>query len=124
MSTLRAAPPAPDPDAPRWLSLREAAAIYGVSLDILRRCMTRGELHAAHLGKRIIRVLPSDLDALFKVVPRRGWQRPATVICFTATTLLVIAGRRLRPPAVDRQRRWLLCHPLPSCLQIVSTCRQ
>lgn len=72
MSTLPTATPAPDPDAPRWLSLREAAAIYGVSIDTLRRCITRGELRAVHLGRRIIRVLSTDLDALFKDIPGAG----------------------------------------------------
>ena len=72
MSTLPTAIPAADPDAPRWLSLREAAALYGVSIDTLRRCITRCELRAVHLRKRIIRVLSTDLDALFKIVPGAG----------------------------------------------------
>lgn len=71
MSAIPTATPAPDPDAPRWLTLREAAALYCISVDTLRRCIARGELRAVYLRKRIIRVLSTDLDDLFKEFPGR-----------------------------------------------------
>lgn len=75
MSAIPTATPALDPDAPRWLTLRQAAALYCISVDTLRRCISRGELRAVYLRKRIIRVLSTDLDALFKEFPGTGGRK-------------------------------------------------
>ena len=42
--------------APEWLSLQQAAAIYGVSVDTLRRRIRHGQLPASRFGQRLIRV--------------------------------------------------------------------
>jgi excisionase family DNA binding protein len=54
---------------PEWLSLQQAAAIYGVSVDTLRRSISAGELPASRLGVRLIRVRLDDLERLFRPVP-------------------------------------------------------
>ncbi|WP_101469313.1 helix-turn-helix domain-containing protein [Nocardia fluminea] len=51
------------PDTPR-LSLVQAAARYGVSVDTLRRHIRAGRLPAVRIGPRLIRVAIADLDAL------------------------------------------------------------
>ncbi len=56
-------------DAPRWLSLRDAAGIYAVSIDTLRRRIATGDLPAVKLGYRLIRVRSSDLDHIFRSIP-------------------------------------------------------
>ena len=48
--------------APEWLSLQQAALIYGVSVDTLRRRIATGVLPASRIGARIIRVRIADLD--------------------------------------------------------------
>lgn len=64
---------------PEWLSLQQAAAIYGVSVDTLRRRIRHGQLPASRFGKRLIRVRTQDLDRLFHTIPtvrtplRRAW---------------------------------------------------
>jgi hypothetical protein len=60
----------PDPSyrgrrAPEWLSLQQAAHIYGVSVDTLRRRVVTEDLPASRLGRRIIRVRIEDLDHMF-----------------------------------------------------------
>ena len=48
--------------APEWLSLQQAATIYGVSVDTLRRRISAGKLPASRFGVRLIRVRAEDLD--------------------------------------------------------------
>lgn len=74
----------PDPSywgrrAPEWLSLQQAAHIYGVSVDTLRRRVVTGDLPASRLGRRIIRVRVEDLDRMFRPIPtvRPTWRRGA-----------------------------------------------
>jgi excisionase family DNA binding protein len=54
---------------PEWLSLQQAAAIYGVSVDTLRRRIAHGRLPASRFGVRLIRVRTADLDQLFRPIP-------------------------------------------------------
>ena len=71
--------PAPNPAPREWLSLQEAAAIYGISVDTLRRRIATGRLPASRFGARIIRVRIADLDQLYRPVTalrrplRRAW---------------------------------------------------
>ena len=55
--------------APEWLSLQQAAAIYGVSVDTLRRRIRHGQLPASRFGQRLIRVRTQDLDQMFRPIP-------------------------------------------------------
>ena len=61
---------------PEWLSLQQAAAIYGVSVDTLRRRIRHGQLPASRFGQRLIRVRTQDLDKLFRPIPtvRPNWR--------------------------------------------------
>lgn len=52
-----------------WISLREAARIFGVSVDTLRRRISTGELPAVKLGYKTIRVRREHLDKLFRPIP-------------------------------------------------------
>ncbi|MCA0306138.1 MAG: helix-turn-helix domain-containing protein [Actinobacteria bacterium] len=52
-----------------WLSLQQAAAIYGVSVDTLRRRIAQGHLPASRFGRRLIRVRVQDLERLFRPIP-------------------------------------------------------
>ncbi len=54
---------------PEWLSLQQAAALYGVSVDTLRRRIRHGQLPASRFGQRLIRVRTQDLDKLFRPIP-------------------------------------------------------
>ena len=65
--------------APQWLSLQEAARIYGVSVDTLRRRVIAGDLPASRLGQRLIRVRVDDLEHMFRPIPtvRGRWRRGA-----------------------------------------------
>ena len=54
---------------PEWLSLQQAAAFYGVSVDTLRRRIAAGKLRASRFGVRLIRVRAEDLDKLFRAIP-------------------------------------------------------
>ncbi|MCA0306962.1 MAG: helix-turn-helix domain-containing protein [Actinobacteria bacterium] len=56
--------------APQWLSLQQAAGIYGVSTDTIRRRVASGDLPAFRCGRRIIRVRAEDLSRLFHEIPR------------------------------------------------------
>lgn len=56
--------------APQWLSLQQAAAIYAVSTDTIRRRVASGDLPAFRCGRRIIRVRAEDLTRLFHEIPR------------------------------------------------------
>jgi len=55
--------------APEWLSLQQAATIYGVSVDTLRRRISAGKLPASRFGVRLIRVRVEDLDRLYRPIP-------------------------------------------------------
>jgi excisionase family DNA binding protein len=55
--------------APEWLSLQQAASIYGVSVDTLRRRIREGKLPASRFGVRLIRVRAEDVDRLYRRVP-------------------------------------------------------
>lgn len=64
---------------PEYVSLQDAAVIYGVSVDLLRERITSGELPAVHSGRRLIRVRLDDLKRVFRPVPAaasRPRQRP------------------------------------------------
>jgi excisionase family DNA binding protein len=67
--TSYAARPAVNPPTPEWLSLQQAAAIYGVSVDTLRRRISTGKLPASRFGVRLIRVRIEDLDRLYRPIP-------------------------------------------------------
>jgi len=58
---------------PEWLSLQQAAAIYDVSVDTLRRRIAAGKLPASRFGERLIRVRVEDLDRLFRPIPIGRW---------------------------------------------------
>lgn len=51
---------------PQWISIRQAAATYDVSVDTIRRRIATGRLPASRCGGRIIRVRIADLDNLFR----------------------------------------------------------
>lgn len=55
-----------------FISLREAATLYHVSIDTLRRRISEGRLPAVKAGHRLIRVRPSDLERVFRPVPSAG----------------------------------------------------
>jgi excisionase family DNA binding protein len=67
--TIYATRPALNPPAPEWLSLQQAALIYGVSVDTLRRRIRTGKLPASRFGVRLIRVRIEDLDLLYRRIP-------------------------------------------------------
>ena len=62
---------------PEWLSLQQAALIYGVSVDTLRRRIATGALPASRIGARLIRVRIADLERVCRpiVVDRRSTHR-------------------------------------------------
>jgi excisionase family DNA binding protein len=47
------------------VSIKRAAELVGVHENTIRNLLMRGELNAERIGKRIIRIRKSDLDALF-----------------------------------------------------------
>lgn len=51
-----------------YLPLSDAAMIYHVSVDTLRRRIIDGSLPAVRSGRRIIRVNTTDLERLFRPV--------------------------------------------------------
>ncbi|MFC0248750.1 helix-turn-helix domain-containing protein [Citricoccus parietis] len=55
------------PASPR-LSISDVAEERGLSESTVRRLISRGDLRAYRIGKRIIRIDPADLDALFTEV--------------------------------------------------------
>ncbi len=63
------------PNQPRldWLSLQQAAALHGVSVDTLRRRIAAGRLPASRFGERLIRVRTEDLERLFRPIPTGEW---------------------------------------------------
>ncbi len=54
---------------PKWLSLQQAANVYGISVDTLRRSISTGQLPAARFGPRLIRVRIRDLERQFRPIP-------------------------------------------------------
>lgn len=54
---------------PEFVSLQDAAALYSVSVDLLRQRIADGQLPAVHAGRRLIRVRLEDLTQLFRPVP-------------------------------------------------------
>jgi len=66
---------------PEWLSLQQAALIYGISVDTLRRRIATGALPASRIGARLIRVRIADLESVRRPVRveeprarrRRAW---------------------------------------------------
>jgi len=52
--------------------LREAADRKHVHVDTLRRAIARGELTGYKFGARIMRVDPTEVDALFRTIPTAG----------------------------------------------------
>jgi len=61
--------PALNLPAPEWLSLQQAATIYGISVDTLRRRISAGKLPASRFGVRLIRVRITDLERLYRPIP-------------------------------------------------------
>lgn len=60
-----------------YVSLQDAAAMYGVSVDLLRRRIASGILPAVHAGRRIIRVRLDDLQRVFRPIPSAGLRQRA-----------------------------------------------
>ena len=66
---------------PEWLSLQQAAALLGVSVDTIRRRIAAGALPASRCGARLIRVRAADLDSVLHPIAvgqrtlrhRRAW---------------------------------------------------
>lgn len=94
-------PPSWNQPLPEWLSLQQAAALHGVSVDTLRRRIAAGRLPASRFGERLIRVraeesrpsLPADSDRRL-AARERTWPHG---IC--ATTCGTKSGRiRPAPP--------------------------
>jgi excisionase family DNA binding protein len=54
--------------AKKMISINEAAELYGVDHQTIRRRIADGELPAVRLGARLIRIDPDDLTQLFKPV--------------------------------------------------------
>ena len=71
--TTYATRPTVNPPAPEWLSLQQAAVIYGVSVDTLRRRIRAGKLTASRFGGRLIRVF---LPALAQRLDTPSQARP------------------------------------------------
>lgn len=57
---------------PKWLSLQQAARIYVISVDTLRRSISSGDLPAARYGARLIRIRVRDLERQFRPIPTIG----------------------------------------------------
>jgi excisionase family DNA binding protein len=57
------------PDQVEYLTMREAADRYHVSVMTLRRRIQSGKLPAVHCGSKLIRISAQALDAIFTPVP-------------------------------------------------------
>lgn len=55
-----------------WISLSDAAAQLGVSVDTLKRRIAAGRLPAYRNGQRIIRLRVSDVQQFLRRVPTTG----------------------------------------------------
>ncbi len=49
----------------QFLTIREAAELLNVHENTIRNLITRGELKAERIGKSIIRLRQTDIEALF-----------------------------------------------------------
>lgn len=64
------APPRTRPPAQcRYLSVADAAEYIGVSTQTIRRYIESGRLPAYRLGKKLVKVRDTDLDALMRPIP-------------------------------------------------------
>ena len=63
---------------PEYMSLQDAAALYAVSVDLLRERIRTGELPAVHAGRRLIRVRLDDLKRMFRPLPAARKYRQQT----------------------------------------------
>ncbi|WP_028654858.1 helix-turn-helix domain-containing protein [Nocardioides sp. J54] len=59
---------------PVRISLKEAAEILDVSVETVRRWIAAGDLPAERIGKRLLKVNRSDVEALAQPVPTGGDQ--------------------------------------------------
>jgi excisionase family DNA binding protein len=59
----------PTPKSKRYLSLEEVSQMYGISIRTARRAVSSGDLPAIRVGRRSLRVLESDAEALGRPVP-------------------------------------------------------
>lgn len=66
-------PPSWNQPLPEWLSLQQAAALHGVSVDTLRRRIAAGRLPASRFGERLIRVRAEESRRLFRPIPTGDW---------------------------------------------------
>jgi len=53
----------------RYLSVADAAEYIGVSTQTIRRYIESGRLPAYRLGKKLVKVRDTDLDALMRPIP-------------------------------------------------------
>lgn len=60
-----------------YLSIAEAAALYHVSRDFIRRRISDGSLVAVRAGQRVIRIRTADLERLFREVQSAASMPPA-----------------------------------------------
>jgi len=60
---------------PRWLSKAAAADQIDVTTRTINRMIAAGELPAYRVGKRMVRIKQTDLDALLSPIPAGGAQR-------------------------------------------------
>lgn len=58
-----------NPVKAEYISLQDAAVLYGVSVDLLRHRIATGQLPAVHAGRRLIRVRIEDLKRMFRPIP-------------------------------------------------------
>jgi hypothetical protein len=57
---------------PRWCSLKDAAAIYSVHPDTLRRRIREGKLTGLKLGYKTLRIDLNEVEVLFQKMPTAG----------------------------------------------------
>jgi hypothetical protein len=58
-----------DTPRPRWCSLKDAAAIYSVHPDTLRRRIREGKLTGLKLGYKTLRIDLNEVEVLFQKMP-------------------------------------------------------
>ena len=54
--------------AKKMISIEQAAEMYGVGRQTIRRLISDGEVPAVRVGKRVIRLDVNDLERAFKPV--------------------------------------------------------
>lgn len=67
----------PSQAPPELESVRQAADRKAVHRDTIRRAIARGDLTGYRMGRRIMRVDPDEVDALFRPVPTTTSSDPA-----------------------------------------------